>query len=184
MGDKPHIVFISERCQHSNALIKKLQETQLINKFQIVSIDRTPPPPFLKKVPTILANKKDKIEGKSAFEWVDRQTNVSNELEPVSTGYGKGGFDSMSESYSFIEQSGQHLQSFLQNSYSFINDRGDNVKEDVHGPGGMGGGGGGIAGLDNGQARMTGTADKDSRLERLKQERDNDNYIPRPVHRV
>ena len=27
-------------------------------------------------------------------------------------------------------------------------------------------------------------ADKDDRLERLKQERDNDNYIPRPVHRV
>ena len=49
--------------------------------------------------------------------------------------------------------------------------------------GGMGGVGG-MAGIDNGQARRTGMADKDDRLERLKQERDNDNYIPRPVHRV
>ena len=176
MGDKPHVLFISSRCQHSSNLIKKLQDTQLINNFHISNIDQTPPPPFLRKVPTILANKKEKFEGKSAFEWVDNQTKNNFELEPISTGYGKGGFDSMSESYSFIEQNGKHLQGFLQNSYSFITNNNDDVAGNSSGPP--------MSGIDNGKARHTGMEDKDERLERFKQERENDKMIPRPVHRV
>lgn len=179
MGDKPHIVFVSNRCQHCGSLVQKINEAGLMKQFQIVNIDQQPPPPFLQRVPTILANKKEKIEGKSAFEWVTKQSSGGEgELEPVSVGYGKGGFDSMSESYSFIEESGKHLQGFVQDRFSFISERNDDVKDGIQGPPG------GMAAIDNGQARRTGMADKDERLERMKQARENDNMIPKPVHRI
>ena len=181
MGDKPHILFISNRCDHCSNFIKKLNEASLAKQFNIVNIDVSPPPPFLQKVPTILVNRKEKIEGKSAFEWISNQSNngETGELEPISTGYGKGGFDNMSEAYSFIEESGKHLQGFMQNNFSFITDKNDNVKDGSQGPLGNS-----MAAIDNGQARRTGSADKDDRLERFQQERDNDNFIPRPVHRI
>tara|TARA_Y100000389_G_scaffold94455_1_gene91101 strand:- start:3433 stop:3975 length:543 start_codon:yes stop_codon:yes gene_type:complete len=180
MGDRPHKLFVSNRCQHCNSIIQKLNEASLIKKFNIINIDMTPPPPFLQRVPTILTGNREKIEGKSAFEWISNQQKKDNgnELESISTGYGKGGFDNMSESYSLIDDTGKHLQGFLQNSFSFISDKNDDVQNSMHAPPGH------MAGIDNGQARRTGQADKDDRLEQLKQQRDNDNFIAKPVHRV
>lgn len=65
------ILFYSKECKYSNELISKIQETELVNEFNLIDINESEIPETIKVVPTIIDSEyKDLLEGKKAFEYI------------------------------------------------------------------------------------------------------------------
>ena len=162
-----NFLFVSQRCQHSQRLLMRLQKTPLMSQFQIVSVDdpRVQLPQFVTCVPTLyVPSKRHVLTDADLFKWFDAElqnglaaeqakarqidmanvTGDSNILPFLGSEMGSG---LSGATYSFIEEDKNDL---MNQNYSFLEDRDINrmpeyTRHDA--PSSMSGGGGSAAQL-------------------------------------
>jgi hypothetical protein len=78
-----NIIYISKRCQHSKKLLITIYKNpSLKSMFKIVAVENTPPPPFIKSVPTLLDGSNNRlISGNDLFSLIDSYSKDSVEHE-------------------------------------------------------------------------------------------------------
>lgn len=135
-----NFLFISQRCQHSQRLLMRLQKTPLMSQFQVVSVDdpRVQLPQFVTCVPTLyIPSKRQVFTDADLFQWFDTElargmaeeqanagridmanvTGDSNILPFLGSEMGSG---LSGAAYSFIEDDKNDL---MNQNYSFLQDR-------------------------------------------------------------
>lgn len=135
-----NFLFVSQKCQHSQRLLMRLQKTPLISQFQIVSVDdpRVQLPQFVTCVPTLyIPSKRHVLTDADLFKWFDVElqnglaaeqakasqidmaniTGDSNILPFLGSEMGSG---LSGATYSFIEEDKNDL---MNQNYSFLEDR-------------------------------------------------------------
>ena len=135
-----NFLFVSQRCQHSQRLLMRLQKTPLMSQFQIVSVDdpRVQLPQFVTCVPTLyVPSKRHVLTDADLFKWFDAElqnglaaeqvkasqidmanvTGDSNILPFLGSEMGSG---LSGAAYSFIEEDKNDL---MNQNYSFLEDR-------------------------------------------------------------
>lgn len=160
-------LFVSQRCQHSQRLLMRLQKSPIMSQFQIVSVDdpRVQLPQFVSCVPTLyIPSKRHVLTDADLFKWFDSElqrgmaaeqarasqidmvniTGDSNILPFLGSEMGSG---LSGAAYSFIEEAKNDL---MNQNYSFLEERDINrmpeyTRHDA--PASMGGGGGSAAQL-------------------------------------
>lgn len=160
-------LFVSQRCQHSQRLLMRLQKSPIMSQFQIVSVDdpRVQLPQFVSCVPTLyIPSKRHVLTDADLFKWFDSElqrgmateqarasqidmvniTGDSNILPFLGSEMGSG---LSGAAYSFIEEAKNDL---MNQNYSFLEERDINrmpeyTRHDA--PASMGGGGGAAAQL-------------------------------------
>jgi len=70
------ILYYSKECKHSRQILSTFsQNTQILNKFDLVDIAQNAPPKYITAVPSLLIPKDngeaDMLVGKSVFEWLN-----------------------------------------------------------------------------------------------------------------
>ena len=71
-----NFLFISQRCQHSQRLLMRLQKSPLMSQFQVVSVDdpRVQLPQFVTCVPTLyIPSKRHVLTDADLFKWFDTE---------------------------------------------------------------------------------------------------------------
>ena len=135
-----NFLFVSQRCQHSQRLLMRLQKSPLMSNFQIVSVDdpRVQLPQFVSCVPTLyIPSKRHVLTDTDLFKWFDAElqhgmeaeqakasqidmaniTGDSNILPFLGSEMGSG---LSGAAYSFIEDDKNDL---MNQNYSFLQDR-------------------------------------------------------------
>jgi len=135
-----NFLFVSQRCQHSQRLLMRLQKSPLMSQFQIVSVDdpRVQLPQFVSCVPTLyIPSKRHVLTDSDLFKWFDVElqrgvaaeqahasqidmaniTGDSNILPFLGSEMGSG---LAGAAYSFIEEDKNDL---MNQNYSFLEDR-------------------------------------------------------------
>lgn len=135
-----NFLFVSQRCQHSQRLLMRLQKNPLMSQFQIVSVDdpRVQLPQFVTCVPTLyIPSKRHVLTDADLFKWFDTElqhglaaehakasqidmanvTGDSNILPFLGSEMGSG---LSGAAYSFIEDDKNDL---MNQNYSFLEDR-------------------------------------------------------------
>lgn len=135
-----NFLFVSQRCQHSQRLLMRLQKNPLMSQFQIVSVDdpRVQLPQFVSCVPTLyIPSKRHVLTDADLFKWFDIElqrglaaeqakasqidmaniTGDSNILPFLGSEMGSG---LSGAAYSFIEEDKNDL---MNQNYSFLEDR-------------------------------------------------------------
>ena len=135
-----NFLFVSQRCQHSQRLLMRLQKNPLMSQFQIVSVDdpRVQLPQFVSCVPTLyIPSKRHVLTDADLFKWFDVElqngmaaeqvkasqidmanvTGDSNILPFLGSEMGSG---LSGAAYSFIEDDKNDL---MNQNYSFLEDR-------------------------------------------------------------
>lgn len=76
---KNHVLFYSERCQHSNEFINLLSQTQYKDVFVRINVDYNRNlPKSIKTVPTIIVpTHREPLSGNGAFMWINSAMNQS-----------------------------------------------------------------------------------------------------------
>jgi hypothetical protein len=135
-----NFLFISQRCQHSQRLLMRLQKSPLMSQFQIVSVDdqRVQLPQFVSCVPTLyIPSKRHVLTDADLFKWfdVELQRGLAAEQERASqidiasiTGDAsvlpflgsEMGSGLSGAAYSFIEEDKNDL---MNQNFSFLEDR-------------------------------------------------------------
>lgn len=169
-----NFLFVSQRCQHSQRLLMRLQKSPLMSQFQVVSVDdpRVQLPQFVSCVPTLyIPSKRHVLTDADLFKWFDTEfqrgmaaeqarasqidiasiTGDASVLPFLGSEMGSG---LSGAAYSFIEEDKNDL---MNQNYSFLEDRDINrmpeyTRHDA--PPSMGGGGGGGGGDSGHAARM------------------------------
>ena len=133
-------LFVSQRCQHSQRLLMRLQKSPLMSQFQIVSVDdpRVQLPQFVACVPTLyIPSKRHVLTDADLFKWFDSelQRGMAAEQEKASqidmanvTGDSsilpflgsEMGSGLSGAAYSFIEEDKNDL---MNQNFSFLEDR-------------------------------------------------------------
>lgn len=75
MSQSRIILYYSKQCKHSRNILNTLsQNSQILNKFDLVDIAVHKPPNYIKAVPSVLIpkanNEADMLVGKAVFEWI------------------------------------------------------------------------------------------------------------------
>ena len=75
MSQSRIILYYSKQCKHSRNILNTLsQNSQMLNKFDLVDIAVHKPPNYIKAVPSVLIpkanNEADMLVGKAVFEWI------------------------------------------------------------------------------------------------------------------
>ena len=84
-----YVLFYSSRCQHSQKVLKQIDEGGLNSKFQRVNVDMADQiPQFVTHVPTILVDKNRKIQGREVFEWLSKLTEETTVM-PIGDSVGR-----------------------------------------------------------------------------------------------
>jgi hypothetical protein len=161
-GSQKNYIFVSNNCQHSKRLIGQLQNTTLLQSFQVVNIDdpRVQLPAFVQCVPTLyIPSKRQVLTDSHLFQWFEEAIKVENEtknkvnmadvtgdasilpFQNSEMGSGLSG-----STYSFLEEDKNDL---MNQNFSFLQDRDINKMPEFtrfdanSGSSGVGGGGGG-----------------------------------------
>lgn len=139
-SSQKNFLFVSQRCQHSQRLLMRLQKNPLMSQFQIVSVDdpRVQLPQFVTCVPTLyIPSKRHILTDADLFKWFDVElqnglaaeqvkasqidmanvTGDSNILPFLGSEMGSG---LSGAAYSFIEDDKNDL---MNQNYSFLEDR-------------------------------------------------------------
>lgn len=93
-GIPQHMVYYAPECEHSQALIQRLQQSHVAFSFNAFDVTQATPPSYIQYVPTIVVFG-TALVGSDAFAWIDRiqgSDAVSNgplrdPSDPGSTGY-------------------------------------------------------------------------------------------------
>lgn len=82
---KNHVLFYSERCQHSGELINLLSKTQYKDVFVRINVDYNRNlPKSIKSVPTIIVpTHRDPLSGNAAFMWINSALNQAQSQQAV-----------------------------------------------------------------------------------------------------
>jgi len=74
------VLFYSKKCNFSNQIIEKINESKFSSEFKMINIDNTDQvPDLIKVVPTIIDPEfKDLLEGKKAFEYLNNKKYFDN----------------------------------------------------------------------------------------------------------
>jgi hypothetical protein len=117
-----NFLFVSQRCQHSQRLLMRLQKTPLMSQFQIVSVDdpRVQLPQFVTCVPTLyVPSKRYVLTDADLFKWFDAE--LQNGLAAEQARAGKIDMASITGDASVLPFLGSEMGSGLSGStYSFI----------------------------------------------------------------
>lgn len=135
-GSQKNYLFVSNNCQHSKRLISQLQNTKILQDFQVVNIDdpRVQLPAFVQCVPTLyIPSKRQVLTDSHLFQWFEEAIKVENEsknkvnmaditgdasiLPFQNSEMGSGLSGSM---YSFLEEDKNDL---MNQNFSFLQDR-------------------------------------------------------------
>ena len=135
-GSQKNYIFVSNNCQHSKRLIGQLQNTTLLQSFQVVNIDdpRVQLPAFVQCVPTLyIPSKRQVLTDSHLFQWFEEAIKVENEdknkvnmadvtgdasilpFQNSEMGSGLSG-----STYSFLEEDKNDL---MNQNFSFLQDR-------------------------------------------------------------
>lgn len=135
-GSQKNYLFVSNNCQHSKKLINQLQQTTILQNFQVVNIDdpRVQLPAFVQCVPTLyIPSKRQVLTDSHLFQWFDEAIKVENEdknkvnmadvtgdasilpFQNSEMGSGLSG-----STYSFLEEDKNDL---MNQNFSFLQDR-------------------------------------------------------------
>ena len=135
-GSQKNYIFVSNNCQHSKRLISQLQNTALLQNFQVVNIDdpRVQLPAFVQCVPTLyIPSKRQVLTDSHLFQWFEEAIKVENEaknkvnmadvtgdasilpFQNSEMGSGLSG-----STYSFLEEDKNDL---MNQNFSFLQDR-------------------------------------------------------------
>ena len=135
-GSQKNYLFVSNNCQHSKKLINQLQQTTILQNFQVVNIDdpRVQLPAFVQCVPTLyIPSKRQVLTDSHLFQWFEEAIKVENEdknkvnmadvtgdasilpFQNSEMGSGLSG-----STYSFLEEDKNDL---MNQNFSFLQDR-------------------------------------------------------------
>lgn len=102
MSTEPHTLFYSNQCTYCTMMMDMIQRGDLSNEFKKVDVHSEPVDlSRIRSVPTIIADHQQMMVGKEAFAWL--QNKIKTTVTPHSYSISKGGFDSMSCPFSYIE---------------------------------------------------------------------------------
>jgi isochorismate synthase EntC len=81
------ILYYSKECKHSRQILSTFsQNSQILNKFDLIDIANNIPPKYVTAVPTLLIPKNngeaDMLVGKSVFEWVNNLLQQQQSQQP------------------------------------------------------------------------------------------------------
>ena len=80
-GSQKNYIFVSNNCQHSKRLIGQLQQTTILQSFQVVNIDdpRVQLPAFVQCVPTLyIPSKRQVLTDSHLFQWFEEAIKLDN----------------------------------------------------------------------------------------------------------
>lgn len=70
-----NLLYYSNRCKHSNDILKIIQANNLINNFSLIDISQNQVPNYIKSVPSLLIPKgngeADLLVGSNLFKWIN-----------------------------------------------------------------------------------------------------------------
>lgn len=162
-GVQKNYLFVSNNCQHSKRLISQLQQTTILQNFQVVNIDdpRVQLPAFVQCVPTLyIPSKRQVLTDTHLFQWFEEAIKVETETKqnvnmadvtgdssilPFQTSEMGNGLSGAA--YSFLEEDKNDL---MNQNFSFLQDRDINkmpefTRYDANSSSSSGGGGGSAA---------------------------------------
>lgn len=135
-GSQKNYIFVSNNCQYSKKLINQLQQTTILQNFQVVNIDdpRVQLPAFVQCVPTLyIPSKRQVLTDSHLFQWFEESIKLENEsknkinmaeitgdpnilpFQNSEMGSGLSG-----STYSFLEEDKNDL---MNQNFSFLQDR-------------------------------------------------------------
>ena len=181
------ILYYSKECKHSRQILSTFsQNSQILNKFDLVDIAQNAPPKYITAVPSLLIPKNngeaDMLVGKSVFEWLNnllQQTSNQHQQQqaPQQQQQPSGGisdFDpctmnGFSDNFSFL---GDGNSKPIDHNFSFLGGGNDNLinPSQVQNSG------------DGGSGNDGKKSDMERAYEQFKNSRDND--IPQPIRRA
>jgi len=133
-------LFVSQRCQHSQRLLMRLQKSPLMSQFQIVNVDdpRVQLPQFVSCVPTLyIPSKRHVLTDADLFKWFDTElqnglaaeqakasqidmANITGDSKILPFLGSEMGSGLSGAAYSFIEEDKNDL---MNQNYSFLLER-------------------------------------------------------------
>ncbi len=135
-----HVIYYSDRCNHSKELINELHKNNLLSNFEKLCIDfeniKNILPPEVKEVPTIIVPEYDGLLiGKDAFNWIkwkikqnQNHAAAQNNNNNIQTKKGVSSFQSISNGFSDTFSSWDS-----QEDIGSINKNFSNLEQDVSG---------------------------------------------------
>lgn len=97
-----HTLFVRSNCKYSQIFLNTIEQNDMKNEFRIVDIDKNIiDHSRIKSVPTLIADHQQFLSGREAFAWL--MNKVSSVIQPIVYSDNKGGFESMSSNYAYLD---------------------------------------------------------------------------------
>lgn len=127
----PHTLFIKADCRYCMLMKNSLEDAGILGDFSVVDVSVTPVNPRqITHVPTIIADHQHKLTGRDAFAWVTDYISKSPQCMTTSSAGKCTGWDSMSSSFTFIEEQTDtdRTNTSMSAVYSTFSDEAPNVQ--------------------------------------------------------
>ena len=191
------ILYYSKECKHSRQILSTFsQNSQILNKFDLVDIAQNAPPKYITAVPSLLIPKQngeaDMLVGKSVFDWLNnllqQNSNQQQQQQPQQQPQQQQQQQPQQQQSGGISDFDPCTMNGFSDNFSFLGD--GNSKPIDHNFSFLGGGDDNL--INPSQVQHTGAemgsdndgkkSDMERAFEQFKNSRDND--IPQPIRRA